>query len=547
MEQTDSPSSHARSAFRETVTRALGDRRGLLFLGALLFFVANSRGTIPFVDAQVRYMVAIQLWRSGSVTPTPEQWGETTITNVPDGKDGRPISVYGLGQSITMLPAVAAADIASRLLPAERRAEFSYLAGQLLYMTFVLPFLAALSLLAFQILLEKLRVEPAVATWSAFALGFATYWAFYTKTIGMELEMTGWILWALVIHWGEDRRPLRVALTGLLLGFTLLYRQEFLIPVALIVALFAHREWRRGRLSAGYLAILCVPIAAFGVVDLWHNFVRTGSIFNAGYSAVLRSLHMRVFADYPGEHLYDIMLGATRGFLWFSPIFFAALLLLLPGPRRWSRTMTLAAIPVATFTVFLASTWNADMVGGWGQRYMVPLVPFYLAGLTYALSPRLRRRSYRASLAALVAINAVFQGVLAFDDHNGVQTQIKLVQKMARDQGHPQMNGAQVNDMVGKFRNLGIAPFDDAWVARSWAAPEVAALRTGISDNLWWLKLGRKTSSAWASVLLAVLGSTLAVAGAWLLAAALFRGPRGREPEIKIRDLPAIPILMKSV
>ena len=545
MQPTD-PSRHARPPFAEAVKEKLRSRRALLFLGAFLFFVGNSRGTIPFVDAQVRYMVAIQMWRTGSVTPTPEQWGQTTITNVPDGKDGRPISVYGLGQSITMLPAVAAADLASRLLPEERRAEFSYLAGQFLYMTFLLPFLAALSLLAFQVLLEKLRIDPAVAAWGAFALGFATYWAFYVKTIGMELEMTGWILWALAVHWGEDRRPLRVAATGLLLGFTLLYRQEFLIPVALIVALFAHREWRRGRLSAGYLAALCGPIAVFGGVDLWHNFTRTGSIFNAGYSAVLRSLNMRVFADYPGEHILDIMLGATRGFLWFSPLFLAALLLLLPGPRRWNRTMTLAAIPVAIFTVFLASTWNADMVGGWGQRYMVPLVPFYLAGSIYALSLRLHGRTYRAALAALVAINAVFQGILAFDDHNGVQTQIKLVQKMARDQGRGPMNGAQVNDMVGKFRNLGIAPFDDDWVARSWAAPEVAALRTGISDNLWWLKLGRKTSSAWAIGALGVGGSALLLAGAWLLAAALLRRPPPREPEIKNRALPAIPILIES-
>jgi hypothetical protein len=174
-------------------------------------------------------------------------------------------------------------------------------------------------------------------------------------------------------------------------------------------------------------------------------------------------------------------------------------------------------------------------------------VPFYLLGLIFALSPRLGPRPYRMALAAVVAINTLFQGVLAFDDHNGVQTQNQLVQKMAHDQGHAPLSGAQVNDMVGKFRNLGIAPFDDEWLARSWATPQVAALRTGISDNLWWLKLGRKTTSAWAIGMLAVLGSALMIGGAWLLAAALFGKPAPREPEIEIRAHRAIPILIKSV
>ena len=83
------------------------DRRAWwLFFAMFLLLAAGSRGTISNIDTQIRYMVAWRIYDDASVHPHPDEL-LATGGEFATGRHGDPVSPYGLGQSITMLPAVA--------------------------------------------------------------------------------------------------------------------------------------------------------------------------------------------------------------------------------------------------------------------------------------------------------------------------------------------------------------------------------------------------------------------------------------------------------
>ncbi|MEE8141721.1 MAG: hypothetical protein V3T77_01345 [Planctomycetota bacterium] len=498
-------------------------RPAWLFWGAFLFFVAFSRGYISNIDVQIRYLVANQIWHHGTVHPTEEQFDGAVGATLAQGKDGRRISSYGLGQSLTMLPAVVAADLASRVLIApENRAEFQYRTGQFLYKTLILPLLSALALLAFTTLAVRLGLTPPVAVWSAFTLGFATYWLFYTKTIGMGVELAGWLLWALVAFTSSVPRIPALLLTSLFLGIPFLYRQEMLIPVAVGFVILLFKERRNHGLSLKSCTAFLVPITLCGLAALWHNHARTGSLFSAGYGDAFTQAGHTLFADYPGKYLLQLFFGATKGFFWFSPILLVSLGLLLPGPRRWHPALTLAALPVLAFVFFVSSLHNAPTVGGWGMRFLVPITPFAVLAVAILFSKRLEGAGTRRTLLALVLINVGFQGVLGFADHNAVQMQTERTDEILASRGAPPLAGWQSSRLAGKLRNLGIPLGERALVTEIWNSDEIQAYGTTFGQNLWWLKVAQLSGSRVVAVGCYGVGIALTLASLFALALALW-------------------------
>ncbi|MCI0651894.1 MAG: hypothetical protein L0Z55_08415 [Planctomycetes bacterium] len=499
----------------------------LLFLGAFLLYAAASRGYISTVDQQVRYFVAIQLWDAGSVHPTQEQLASTEETFA-IGKDGRPISHFGIGQSLAMLPAVAAADAAARFAvePAER-ANFRYLAAQFLYMAVQIPATAALGLVAAFLLALRLGCAVRHALATALALGFGTFWYFYTKTFAMDVELTSALLWGVLLLSRAQTTLPATALGSLLAGVPLLYRQEMLLPVALTLAIFAWRAVRAGELSARRLAALFLPAACLGLIVLCHNFVRTGSVASAGYAEVLAQKGLGVFADYPGQHLWAILFGTNKGFLWYNPIFAAAALLLVPGARRWPPALNWGLLPVAAFTVTIAGIRNADTVCGWGPRFLVPITPFLVLGAAAALAPRLAARRYRVGLACFLAANVAFQLVMGHEDHNGLLVQAREMKRVAEDAGVTPLAGARANDIAYRLRNLGVPLGDREWVRVAWSAPALRAAVPPFAQNVWWLKLRAKSASPLLRAAFVALGGGALAAGVLCLAL----GFAGARPE----------------
>ncbi len=491
-----------------------------LFLAAFFLLAAGSRGTITTIDTQVRYLVSQRLWEDGSVHPLAEAL-EATGGFFATGKDGHWVSPYGLGQSVLMLPAVAAADLAARLAPEPHREEIRTLGGPLIYKVLLLPLWGALALLAIFRLGCRLGLEPRVSIWTAFAAAFGTYWWYYAKTVGHGLEVTTLLLWGLAL-WRPDGGVGRSIACGALLGATLLYRMEFIIPVGMITLICTGITMREHG-EFGSVVALVVPMILFGLAVLWHNHERTGHILDAGYRGALAAADHRMFARVPAQHLLAITVGWNRGFLWYSPLLFAFALVPFTGQWRIPRGVGWGCIVLFVFVLFVASVDLAPQVSGWGQRFLLPITPFVILGLGVLFAPALRTRQWRRILATIVMANVALQGVLTFHEHGEVQRQTARVVEQATDEEHIEAapRGWRRSDWAATLRNIGVPLGDPAAVVAAWSRPEVQAIRTGPEENLWWWKLANRLDSPTGSKVLIALGIALAITGGVFLFLAL--------------------------
>ncbi len=498
-----------------------------LFWGAALIYCAWGRGCIDVQDAQIRYLVANRIWDAGSIHLTAEQ-ADSIPGWLPRLASGEGVSFYGLGQSLTMLPAVIAADLATRALPEPRRSELRYLIAQFIYMTAFLPLCAALGIVFYFRLARRMGLEQRHALWSAVAFGFATPWLYYAKSSFLEVEVIAWFLAGLVFYPASGASSRRLVASALCFGATFHYRQEFLIPVALTAAVLFVRAVRRGDASLRSCAAFIGPILALGSLVLLHNYARSGSVL-ASMPGELPEWHEPMLAAYPGENLAFIWLGVEKGLLWYCPVLGAAMLLLLPSGRRWSPSFLPAALPLGAFVLFVASLNWSRTEGGWGPRYLLPAVPFVMLALSWSLAPLAARARGRAALALLIGAASAVQFAIAFEPHYTPVEQTRRVNESLAGRGDGvRIDGWRRSMLLGRLRNLGVPVGDPPEVARAWRSVEVQHLRLPAGENLWWLKLGRKLGGGGVGVAIAVLGAVLAVAGAALICAGLLRGARLR-------------------
>ncbi|MCI0650797.1 MAG: hypothetical protein L0Z55_02815 [Planctomycetes bacterium] len=516
----------------------------LVFSGALFAFMGGAKGYICNCDAALRYLVAQRIWQDGSTLIKADEPLLSALEIVPRTESGEVISFYGIGQSLTMLPAVAAADLVAKRMSGSCAEQARYLGGQFLFTVLLLPFFSALALACAFILGRRLGLSALHAAWAVVALGFGTYWFYYSKTVDMNIEVSLLALAGLVVYTGGAPAWWRTALASLLMSATFHYRQEFLIPVSLTFAVFAYREWCAGRLTPGYVASLLAPALVLGSLVLWHNYVRSGSVFESFpgyfnlYLAEERSAALRaskplapeglMFGSLPLEYLPLILVSLQKGLLWYSPAFLAGLFALIPGALRWRRALSLGAIPLGAFVLFISSLRWSEFEGGWGPRYLLPATPFLLLALAFAIGPLLERPAWARAIGAAIIAACVAQVALSWDGHNCHLEQNKVLRAELLLSGVPEAEAQARSSslLVARLRDLGLAPFDPPLVREAWKDPRIAAARVELADRFWWQKLAGKTDSPRLARLVEALGVLLMAAGIALLVRALFIAAR---------------------
>ena len=103
-----------------------------------------------------------------------------------------------------------------------------------------------------------------------------------------------------------------------------------------------------------------------GLVSLWWNLARFGSLWDTGYAE-----SERFNGDWLAG-LYGLLAGPARWFFWYNPIL---LLAMVGAPWFWRRTCWLLALIVAiALTYWLVyGKWYMWHGGySWGPRFLYP-------------------------------------------------------------------------------------------------------------------------------------------------------------------------------
>ncbi len=238
---------------------------------------------------------------------------------------------------------------------------------------------------------------------TALLFGLATMAWPYTQGYFSD-PICGWGLLAAayaLLAYAQSGRKLYLFGAGIAWGIAFLTRSINLITLPIyLVALFwvldavaaSGSTTMAERLRAAFwhnwrpVVSFFIPIVAAGLVALWWNWARYGSILDTGYVAT-ESFSGDLLAG-----LYGLTIGPARGFIWYNPV----LLLAVPGApifwRRHRRIFVFSLLLTALYVVVYAKWYMWHGGYSWGPRFLVPIVPFVSlvagAGWDYLVTQR---------------------------------------------------------------------------------------------------------------------------------------------------------------
>jgi hypothetical protein len=179
------------------------------------------------------------------------------------------------------------------------------------------------------------------------------------------------------------------------------------------------RAWRSGELARIWraLPLAILVFGELGAVILWHNHLKTGTLFDSGYQ-----IKNGVFSGDLFAGLYGFLLSTGKGSFFYSPpLVLAVLGVTTAWRRRRAETAFLLAIIIESL-LFNAKFrhWHADYC--WGPRHLTALTPLALLLAFPWLPEALRRGRVRLRkwlLGALIAAGVAVQllGASIYWDH----------------------------------------------------------------------------------------------------------------------------------
>lgn len=288
------------------------------------------------------------------------------------GPDGSLYSRKGVGMALLAYPLVRMAQVWRAL-------------GLVQVALLLNPLLTAFTGALLYRIGRRLAWSPATALAVAVIFGLATIAWPYTQGFFSD-PICGWgfvaALYGLLAHQQTGRKRYLVA-AGAAWGIVYLARTINLITLPIFVAglylVLRERDQQRFSRRPGLqllferhwrpLTSFGFPILITGLVSLWWNWARYGSLWATGYA------ESETFSGDWLAGLFGLLAGPARGFFWYSPIL---LLAFWGGPWFWRHARWLLGLIVALVVVYVGvyAKWYMWHGGySWGPRFLVPIVP----------------------------------------------------------------------------------------------------------------------------------------------------------------------------
>jgi hypothetical protein len=316
------------------------------------------------------------------------------------GKDGR---LYGRTTIVQPLLAAPLTFVGYHL---------DDIAGSTKFRTFLLryfsPLMAALAAAGIFLLVARYRPRRAAIAVSVLFAAASIAWPY--ARIGMETTFMALLVLALLSADWARRRPSVTSwgVTGLVGGAAMVSKPYAVLAVAPLALLLIPRVRRPLRAALPATVALLAPILCWGLLTLWYNYTRHGSITDFG-SAERTSPTFAATFNFAG-----LLISPGKGLLLYSPLAILGLVGLRAMWRAERRLTVAAMLSFASLAGFIAvsSHWSEET---WGPRYIVPVAWILLLPIAWWATTRTRRRvlvalAVPAVLVQLIAVVIPYSG-----------------------------------------------------------------------------------------------------------------------------------------
>ncbi|MFN2200747.1 MAG: hypothetical protein ACK2UO_06045 [Caldilineaceae bacterium] len=368
------------NSFLQTIATKERGIAFLVFCTLLVFYLITYTGVIQSSDGLAMFATAESIVRHGSIDSNQLIWMGNQQGNF--AADGDLYSRKGLGMTLLAIPLIWIARLSNS-------------AGLVHTALLLNPIITALTGALVYRAGQRLRWQRRTALVTALVFGLATLAWPYTQTFFSDpicaFGLFGGFYGLLAYAQTGNKRHL--FLGGVAWGIAYLTRVANLVTLPLylgalyvsvlhgtglirlrqrdratMITLLVRRYWRP------FVSFL-VPVVLAGLLSLWWNWARYGSIFDSGYVETERFSANWLFG------ITGLLVGPARGLVWYSP----ALLLAIPGAvwfwRHARQTLFFTLILVIIYVLFYGKWYMWHGGYSWGPRFLVPTIPF-LALLT---------------------------------------------------------------------------------------------------------------------------------------------------------------------
>jgi hypothetical protein len=363
------------------------------------FMLVTSREP-PWADAHVVYDTTQGLIDRGELDVHLESGPPWFYAK----RNGRKYGVFPLGNVVAMVPSYLTYKLLSKVSALPDRPTFalaSHVAPSLMMST---------ACVLFFLILRRRRLTPGWATGGALIVAFATLCFVYARSPYSEALQTLVLMWLVERTLAMGERPTTVGLSWLAVAAGVLVNSKLVnvLFLPLSAAYVIDRAYRRGDVDRVWRALPLVLLifAEFAAIALWHNWLKTGSIWDSGYQ-----IKNGVFSGDLFAGLYGLLFSTGKSAFLYSP----PLVLAVVGAREaWRReralTLFIGSIIVESL-LFNAKFrhWHADYC--WGPRHLTAITPLAMLLAFPWLPEALARGRVRLRQLALATVVTLGVGV----------------------------------------------------------------------------------------------------------------------------------------
>ena len=390
---------------------AFSHRHGLwLFVFCVSVYLLTMGGHLYSADNEIKGMIAESIVERHSVALP-----EVNMMYMAPGRDGLSYANFPIGSSITMIPFYLFGDLISQVIPGLPRSlvlEFSY--------AMINSLVTGLTCVVLFAICRCLRYSVRTAIATSLIYGFCTIAWPYAKTAWSEPQAILCVVSAFyfILIFFDRHRYSWMILAGLAMGYGITTKYEvglflFLLTGIMIAYLIQGQASWRHVIMAGLA--FGIPLALFGFLNLYYNYLRFERWFNFGHYMVIQT-HLEQTSPMLDSlegfivGVYQHLFSTGKSILLFSP----PLLLFYWSMKRFWRThrteaLFCLAVPIVFF-ISAGTSWQMTFMA-WGERYFISTTPFLILPLSTLLEDIIEyKKTYmKKSVITLAAIGMCVQ------------------------------------------------------------------------------------------------------------------------------------------